>query len=365
MSLIKCPECGKDVSDQAKFCPNCGCPVTPPITSYQQNIQLNTPMNTPTNTKKKDSVLSILSIIFSLFGCTAIIGCILAIIDLCIHDGKRKLGSIAALIICGIWVILAILVPSGSKSQTSGTTSTKESTKQEAQVAKDDTKESDASETAEISYINVTADELADALSSNAMKAQNDYENQYLEIYGKLGTIDSDGKYIGIDTSTYSFTNIQCYIKSDEQKQIIMQLSKGDDIVVHGYCKDIGEILGYQIDIESIEPYNLDSDNDEVTSDDGLTIGQRNALASAKNYLSFTSFSYDGLIEQLEYEKFSHEDAVYAADTCGADWNEQAAEKAKAYLDMMSFSRDGLIEQLEYDGFTHDQAVYGAEQNGY
>ena len=71
------------------------------------------------------------------------------------------------------------------------------------------------------------------------------------------------------------------------------------------------------------------------------------------------------MIEQLEYEKFSHEDAVYAADNCGADWNEQAAEKAKAYLDMMSFSRDGLIEQLEYDGFTNEQAVYGAEQNGY
>ncbi len=361
MSLIKCPECGKDVSDQAKFCPNCGCPVTPPITSYQQNLQLNT----PTNTKKKDSVLSILSIIFSLFGCTAIIGCILAIIDLCIRDGKRKLGSIAALIICGIWIIIALFVPSSSKSQTTETTATKESTKQEAQVSTDEAIKSDVSETAEINYINVTADELADALSSNAMKAQNDYENQYLEIYGKLGTIDSDGKYIGIDTSTYSFTNIQCYIKSDEQKQTIMQLSKGDDIIVRGYCKDIGEILGYQIDIESIEPYNLASGTDEVTNDDGLTIGQRNALASAKNYLSFTSFSYDGLIEQLEYEKFSHEDAVYAADNCGADWNEQAAEKAKAYLDMMSFSRDGLIEQLEYDGFTNEQAVYGAEQNGY
>lgn len=26
MALIKCPECGKEVSDKAKFCPNCGCP---------------------------------------------------------------------------------------------------------------------------------------------------------------------------------------------------------------------------------------------------------------------------------------------------------------------------------------------------
>ena len=27
MALIKCPECGKDVSDRAESCPNCGCPV--------------------------------------------------------------------------------------------------------------------------------------------------------------------------------------------------------------------------------------------------------------------------------------------------------------------------------------------------
>lgn len=26
MALINCPECKKEISDQAKFCPNCGCP---------------------------------------------------------------------------------------------------------------------------------------------------------------------------------------------------------------------------------------------------------------------------------------------------------------------------------------------------
>ena len=27
MAMIKCPECGKDVSDKAKSCPHCGCPI--------------------------------------------------------------------------------------------------------------------------------------------------------------------------------------------------------------------------------------------------------------------------------------------------------------------------------------------------
>ena len=74
------------------------------------------------------------------------------------------------------------------------------------------------------------------------------------------------------------------------------------------------------------------------------------------------AFSYSGPIEQLEYEGYSTEDATYAVDHCGADWNDEAAKKAEEYLNTMSFSRSGLIEQLEYEGFTHDQAVYGVNK---
>lgn len=102
-------------------------------------------------------------------------------------------------------------------------------------------------------YISVTADELSDALADNAMKAQNDYKGKYLEITGKLGNIDSNGQYIGVDTNKdFDLTNIQCYIKTDEQKQAVIEMSRGDAIVVKGYCKDIGELLGYSIDIEEV-----------------------------------------------------------------------------------------------------------------
>lgn len=89
------------------------------------------------------------------------------------------------------------------------------------------------------------------------------------------------------------------------------------------------------------------------------------ALKTAKSYLDFSSFSYKGLKEQLEFESFTSEQATYAVNNCGADWNEQAVKSAKSYLDLMSFSRDGLIQQLEFEGFTHEQAVYGASKNGY
>lgn len=89
------------------------------------------------------------------------------------------------------------------------------------------------------------------------------------------------------------------------------------------------------------------------------------ALNKAKSYLKHSSFSYQGLMGQLEYEEFTNEQAVYGADNCGADWNEQAVEKAKSYLKLHSFSKSDLIDQLEYEGFTSEQAIYGAEQNGF
>ncbi|MBS5080492.1 MAG: zinc-ribbon domain-containing protein [Clostridiales bacterium] len=27
MAIIKCPECAKEISDKAKSCPQCGCPI--------------------------------------------------------------------------------------------------------------------------------------------------------------------------------------------------------------------------------------------------------------------------------------------------------------------------------------------------
>lgn len=40
MALIKCPECGKEISDRAASCPNCGCPVSEMTTSGIVKIKL-------------------------------------------------------------------------------------------------------------------------------------------------------------------------------------------------------------------------------------------------------------------------------------------------------------------------------------
>jgi len=113
-----------------------------------------------------------------------------------------------------------------------------------------------------------------------------------------------------------------------------------------------------------IPPNTITTQQEEVENGQNETLSQKNAIRSAKSYLDTAGFSRNGLIKQLEFEKFSHEDAVYAVDNVGADWNAQAERSAKSYLDVSGFSRDGLIRQLEFEGFTNEQAVYGVDAVG-
>lgn len=110
---------------------------------------------------------------------------------------------------------------------------------------------------------------------------------------------------------------------------------------------------------------NSDGEEDSTSNAIELTVGQKNALKAAKNYLDLMPFSAKKLVEQLEFEGYSHDDSIFAVSNCGADWNQQAAKSAKGYLDMMAFSKEKLIEQLIFDGFTQEQAEYGASAVGY
>lgn len=95
-------------------------------------------------------------------------------------------------------------------------------------------------------------------------------------------------------------------------------------------------------------------------------MSQQNAVRKAQDYLEYTAFSRQGLIEQLvSIEGFSSADATYAVDSLDVDWNEQAAKKAKDYLEYTAFSRQGLLEQLvSIEGFTPSQAAYGVSTTG-
>jgi len=101
-----------------------------------------------------------------------------------------------------------------------------------------------------------------------------------------------------------------------------------------------------------------------------LTVSQKNAVRSAKNYIRMMGFSRDGLILQLSSDAgdgYKTTDATIAVDSLNIDWNKQAIRSANKYLKMMGFSCKGLIEQLSSsagDKYTASQAKYGAQQAG-
>ena len=59
MALIKCVECGKEVSDRAQSCPNCGCPIEASVPNGTVRIKLS-PVKAPTgfNGNQKASIIS-------------------------------------------------------------------------------------------------------------------------------------------------------------------------------------------------------------------------------------------------------------------------------------------------------------------
>ena len=128
MSMIICRECGKEISDQATNCPNCGCPI---LTQQPQQTTTQKPE------KKQNSTLSIWACVLSIFGCTAFIGFILGLVDLCKNDkSKKHTGSWFAVIICIIYAIVVSVGFSGTdekKDQTVVVNSTEDSENEEKQ----------------------------------------------------------------------------------------------------------------------------------------------------------------------------------------------------------------------------------------
>lgn len=146
-----------------------------------------------------------------------------------------------------ILILIVIGVVGGSGSDTTNTSTLSTST--------GDTTATTTTETPEvIEYTAIDVDALNDALENNAAAAKDTYNKKYLEITGRLSNIDSDLSYISIGSTTdeWDFMTIQCFIKDQATKDIVKSLSKDDTIVVRGQITDVGEVLGYTLNITEI-----------------------------------------------------------------------------------------------------------------
>ena len=45
---------------------------------------------------------------------------------------------------------------------------------------------------------------------------------------------------------------VQCYIQNDEQLEKVLEMKIGDTITLKGQITEVGEVMGYSLDIHSI-----------------------------------------------------------------------------------------------------------------
>lgn len=114
-----------------------------------------------------------------------------------------------------------------------------------------------------------------------------------------------------------------------------------------------------------------------ATAANAYSYVEKQAIGTATDYLHMSGFSKTGLIEQVKYEGFSTTNATLGATvaarrtarhqgiTVRLVWKHEAYQAAKGYAEISHFSRSGMIQQLEYEGFTHKQAAYAANRLGY
>ncbi|WP_026498921.1 zinc ribbon domain-containing protein [Butyrivibrio sp. WCD2001] len=159
---MKCPKCGADIT--GNFCPYCGSNLQQPqqTTSNQQDsipkvggtystgVNYSTPtyITNPQNVpkKKKHSALGIIAFVLSFLGPLALIGIILAIIDLVKDkDKSHKHGLTIAAIVIGCLMLLFWAIPSSSttNNETNVTSTSEEESIKEADSSKQVDEESD------------------------------------------------------------------------------------------------------------------------------------------------------------------------------------------------------------------------------
>lgn len=103
-------------------------------------------------------------------------------------------------------------------------------------------------------YEAVSINDLLDELDANALRAEQTYNGKYIEFSGKLSNIDSSGKYISVCkiNDDWGLESVHCSITDQSQLDFIAGINKGDTVTIRGEVTDVGELLGYFVDIHEI-----------------------------------------------------------------------------------------------------------------
>lgn len=274
MALITCIECGKEISDKAKICPNCGIDISNKF-------------------KKRNGLISIIvGIILVIFGMILFINSIKSLLieksDLNVINNNEMVSNRIGEITYSVsnkWIL---------------------------------TKESG-------DYVYYPFDNVGIIISSQYYSDliscnEDEKERVYEKIVNSLTNKDIEKKVEdkilnNIKWRTYNFVEereflIYCYI--NDNSGYITTIILGEINQISDKSKDVFNSLLNSIKFEELKLKN--NLNNEVTS---VTLGEKNALKKAKNYLAIMPYSYSGLVQQLEFEGFTKEEAEYGVTSVG------------------------------------------------
>ena len=158
----------------------------------------------------------------------------------CGGKNKKPIYKRAWFIILVVLVVIGGISGMGSSDTGSNTSST----------------DTESSTEQKIEYKKYDVGELMNDLEENASKASDKYTDQYVEITGRLSNIDADCAYIDVVDSSdeWAILGVQCYTRYDDDiKAKVKELSKDQIVTVKGKITDVGEVMGYSLDIEKIK----------------------------------------------------------------------------------------------------------------
>lgn len=112
--------------------------------------------------------------------------------------------------------------------------------------------EAPAAPAAEEPALEVTAQQMIEDLEANALGASNTYKDKRVTVTGKVENIDASGDYFTITgTEDFTLTTIRIDIE-DEMVDTLAGFTAGQDVTVTGTVTGVGEVMGYEIDAETI-----------------------------------------------------------------------------------------------------------------
>lgn len=106
----------------------------------------------------------------------------------------------------------------------------------------------DAPTSLQIQYEKVDLQAMLDELDTNALRAEETYQDKHIEITGEIISFDSDGKYISIVPCGGSVWSewVHCSI-DPTHKAFLLEKAVGDVVTIKGKVISIGEIQGYSV----------------------------------------------------------------------------------------------------------------------